>query len=367
MGLKEEIRIKEERVRGLLEREGLDAVILTNQNSFAWFTAGGDNHIVTASDAGFASIIVTKDVKYIVTTNIEAARIMDEEVLNQGFQLEESNWYEPDGLSKSINKITRGMKVASDNGIGGTLYIADKLAELRFSLTAEEMDRYRWLGKNSEQCMNAVCRRIKQGDTEHKIAGMLAEELYSRGIMPVVLLVAADERIKKYRHPIDTDKKVNRYVMNVICARKWGLIIACTRLVHFGKLPDELRRKHDAVVKVDAAFNLNTKVGAEVREVLRAGLNAYKETGFAEEWHLHHQGGPTGYAPRDYLATLEEKRKVVANQAFAWNPSITGTKLEDTIIATKRGIEWLSLSSDWPMIDVEYNGQIVQREDILVV
>ncbi len=31
------------------------------------------------------------------------------------------------------------------------------------------------------------------------------------------------------------------------------------------------------------------------------------------------------------------------------------------------GIEWLTLSSDWPMIDVEYDGHTVQREDILVL
>jgi hypothetical protein len=62
-----------------------------------------------------------------------------------------------------------------------------------------------------------------------------------------------------------------------------------------------------------------------------------------------------------------ETRRVLPNQAFAWNPSIAGTKSEDTILVTENGIEFLSLSSDWPMVEVEYRGQGVKREDILVL
>ena len=155
--------------------------------------------------------------------------------------------------------------------------------------------------------------------------------------------------------------------MNVVCARKWGLIISCTRLVHFGAIPPELRRKHDAVVRVDAAFNLNTKINRPINEIFMAGLKEYADTGYADEWKLHHQGGPTGYAGRDFIGTRDEKRRVCPNQAFAWNPSITGTKSEDTILVTENGIEWLSLSTDWPMITVQYEDLSVQREDILVL
>jgi hypothetical protein len=55
------------------------------------------------------------------------------------------------------------------------------------------------------------------------------------------------------------------------------------------------------------------------------------------------------------------------NQAFAWNPSIAGTKSEDTILVREEGIEFLSLSSGWPMVDVEYRGGVAKREDILVL
>jgi Xaa-Pro aminopeptidase len=242
-----------------------------------------------------------------------------------------------------------------------------EIAELRFSLIEPEMERYRKVGRYTEESIRTVCKLLKPGLTEDAIAGMLAEELYSRGVTPVVLLIAADERMEKFRHPINTDKRVEKSVMVVCCGRKWGLVVSCTRIVHFGELPSELRRKHDAVLKVDTALNLSTRVGEEIGSVVKKGIETYKEVEFDEEWKLHHQGGPTGYSPREFRAMPDERRTVLPNQAFAWNPSIAGTKSEDTILVTDEGIEFLSLSLDWPMVEVEYRGEVVQREDILVL
>ena len=366
MGLQEEVKAKEARVRAFLDEQGYDALVLTTQANFAWITGGGDNHVVLAADAGVASVVITREAKYVVTNTIEAGRIMDEEIAAPGYELKAVNWFEADAAAE-VARITKGLKVASDTGLAGSTPEAEGIAALRFSLTPEEMDKYRWLGAETERCMSAVCKGVKPGVTEDEVAGRLAESLYAKGIAPVVLLIAADERIEKYRHPINTDKKVERCVMAVVCARRWGLIVSCTRLVHFGALPAELRRKHDAVVRVDAAFNLSTTVGTALGEIFAAGQKAYADAGFPDEWRLHHQGGSTGYAGRDVVATPGETATVQPNQAFAWNPSITGTKSEDTVLVTEAGIEWLSLSPDWPMLEAEFNGETVRREDILVL
>ena len=363
----EEMHVKRQRVHDFMDANGLDAVVFESQANFAWYTAGGDNHVGIATERGAALLVIQREREFIVTSNIEAPRIMTEEVAGLGFEFVEALWHEQDAVMKAVKELLGQGTAASDTGFAGTKAMSAPLAELRFSLTDSEIERYRRVGKDTAESLAAVCRKIGPGMTENAIAGMVAEGLYSRGLTPVVLLIAADERIAKFRHPINTDKEVERCVMVVACARRWGLIISCTRLVHFGKLPAELRRKHDAVVKVDAALNLSTRVGEKIGSVVQAGIQAYANVGFPDEWKMHHQGGPTGYSSREFRAMPEETRPAQPNQAFAWNPSIAGTKSEDTILATERGVEFLSLSPAWPMIEVEYNGQIVKRADILVL
>src|SRR5262249_53372200 len=152
-------------------------------------------------------------------------------------------------------------------------------------------------------------------------------------------------RIAMFRHPIPTSRRIEKLVMGVICAQRAGLIVALTRLMHFGPIPPELRRKHDAVCRVDQALHAATRPGVRWCDALSEGIRIYRETGFEDEWKKHHQGGPMGYEPRDFKVTPQETRKVVENQAVGWNPSITGTKTEDTILTTG---EVLTPARDWP-------------------
>jgi hypothetical protein len=99
--------------------------------------------------------------------------------------------------------------------------------------------------------------------------------------------------------------------------------------------------------------------------VFHRGIEVYAEHGFPNEWQLHHQGGPCGYEPRDYLGSPTAPGVVLENQAFAWNPSIAGTKSEDTILATTKGPQIVTESKDWPMVRVEGQGETVLRPDIL--
>jgi hypothetical protein len=65
----------------------------------------------------------------------------------------------------------------------------------------------------------------------------------------------------------------------------------------------------------------------------------YPDAGFPEEGRLHHQGGLTGYATREVIATPNTTEEIKVGQSFAWNPSITGAKAEETFILTASGPE----------------------------
>ena len=60
------------------------------------------------------------------------------------------------------------------------------------------------------------------------------------------------------------------------------------------------------------------------------------------------------------------KETVQDNQAFAWNPTITGAKVEDTFIAYKDHFEVITKSKGWPMITVEINGKTYEQPGVLI-
>ncbi len=354
-----EIEIKRERVRRFLTAHGLDGVLMTQQSAFSWYTGGGNGFVALASVEAAGSILAMQGRDVLITDNIEAPRLQAEEVGGFGFEVVSFPWHRPEERAKVLEKIG-AKRIATDVELG------DAFRQLRYVLTEREIERYRMLGKDTGASVAEVCRTIRLGESEFQIAGRLAESLFSKEITPIVLLVAADDRVRQFRHPIPTSRKVGRCAMVVVCARKGGLIVSVTRLAHFGELSPDLRRRRDSLVRIDAAFLAHTRPGVKVRTVFEKAVAVYRTEGFEDEWQLHHQGGGTGYEPRDFKGTPDCSEIVRAHQAYAWNPSIAGTKSEDTILVGPEGFEVLSETPDWPMIAVQVEGQTLARPDILI-
>jgi Xaa-Pro dipeptidase len=152
--------------------------------------------------------------------------------------------------------------------------------------------------------------------------------------------------------------RLKKYGMLNLCSRKWGLAISITRFVHFGEVPAELSARFKSAAQVNAALLDASRVGATSAELFRVAQTAYAAEGFPGEERFHHQGGPTGYGEREWVATPEGKQTAVNNQAFAWNPSIRGGKAEDTVIRHDGKIEWLTATPELPVINATANGQV---------
>lgn len=361
-----EVQEKEKKVRSFLNEENLAAMCFTTSKNFAWLTCGGDNHVELTNRKGVGTAVVTPTEKFIVSRGIEAVRMVDEEVEGQGFEIKEVPWHD-NRTFEVVRDLVGSGDIGTDVPFEGARMMDDDFAPLRYSLTPEEIDRYRQVGKLTGAMLEKSCRELEPGMTENEIGSLMAKNLLSEGIVPAVILIAVDDRIEKYRHPIPTDKRLQNCAMLVTCGRKWGLIASATRMVHFGQIPEKLRKKHDACTKVDAALIAGTKEGVQLSQLLNTAVQEYTMSGYKDEWRLHHQGGPTGYQTRDFLATFSSLEKVRANQAFAWNPSITGTKTEDTIIATDDGPVVLTSTGQWPTVTHEIEGLELERPDILTM
>jgi Xaa-Pro aminopeptidase len=362
-----EIQIKLEKVRGLLDRLALDAVLLRKQSNFAWATAGARNYVSIASEVGAASILITRERQYVLCNAIEAPRLASEEkVEDLGYAIHSFPWYQDREAALARELVGRG-------GIGCDVPFADfrvvggDISPLRWSLTPWEIERYRELGFMTARAIEDAARAVRPGDKECAVVGKLAACLWENRLDYITIFCAADERISRLRHPIATDARVDKRAMLSVNARKWGLIVSLTRFVQFGPVPAEIRRRYDANVRVDCAMMAATVPGRPAREVFDTAIAAYAAEGFPGEHELHHQGGSIGYEGRDYKVTFDTPYVVQENQGFTWNPSITGAKSEDTILATGHGPEMLSPPVTFPTLDLTVGGHRFRRPDILTL
>lgn len=359
-----ETRMKLERLRDWLARQRLDGVVFATRANTAWLTGGGDLHVVSQSEGAAAAIAVDATRVHLVANEIEIDRIQHEEPV-RGFVRRAFPWARP--LAAELARLLGprpGAWVSDLPAATGLPVLADDfVTACRASLLPSEVARYEALGHDCASAVESVCLTVEPGDTERDVEARVAAELLVRGVQPAVVLVAADQRIRNFRHPVPTDRPLRRHLMVVACGERHGLVASLTRLVHFGPVPRDLAQRHEATCRVEAAMWEATVPGAAFGDVLAAAQRQYAREGVRDEWLRHHQGGPTGYAPRDFIVTPGEARTVLPYQAVAWNPSITGTKSEDTCIvlppepgarraATPQRLVITEAMSAWPRLTV---------------
>jgi antitoxin VapB len=348
----EEINAKHESLRGLLQRHKADGLWLRRTRNLAWITAGADASIPADSDYGAYSIFVTGDKRIVYTSNIEATRIHAEEKLEDlGFEYAEYPWHsarQPDAA------LTDEGEVESD------------IQRLRWVLSAGEQERLRALGRDASDAIAEATRAVKAGDSEWEIASRLDAACRKRGGLAVVNLIATDERISRFRHPLITSKRLEKTAMLVVCMRRGGLIVSATRFAQIGAAPAELKEKLRKVASIDAVVMTASQPGKTLGQVFTELQEAYAAYGEEDQWQNHHQGGLGGYIARERVATPGDPTVLQAGQVCAWNPSIVGCKSEDTILINANGFDIVTQATgDWPMQEINLSGQIVKRSGIL--
>ena len=364
VGRPEEVAEKAARVRSLMTQKSLKGVLMRRSTSAAWITGGRHTHVGTTADNGASSILVTADKLYVLTNRIEAPRLEQEEHLKTaGFEFVTSNWYEP--MASAVDVAGGPVGVDGPGGEGPNLL--PELSAMRYALVPDEIERYRWLGQISGQVLQRVAKSVTPGLTEHQIAGRLGGELIAEGIIPNVLLIATDERVFSYRHPLPTSMRLDRYAMLVLgrgagaCTSR-ALVLSTSASCR--PTCGAKRRRRRALMRRSSPPRAPAP---RVADVFRRAQEAYAAAGFPDEWQLHHQGGACSYSARDYLATPSSKESVVLNQAFAWNPSIAGAKSEDTILVGEDDNEILTAVDDWPMWTFVVNSRACRRPVVLEI
>lgn len=363
-----EVAAKLAQCRQLLAEHGAQALVLTRIANFAWVTGGGRSFISIAAEGGAAWAVITPERAMVITSNIEAERLAEEELAGQGWEVVAHPWWSDAGPAGALGRLVGdGVHLLADAGVPGAAEVARRIVALRSTLSPEEQDRARALGRDTGLALEATCRALAPGDTEFAIVGRLADACYRRGMEPVVHLAAVDGRIWRRRHPLPTQAVLEGYALIGLCTLRGGLVISASRLVHFGPPDADLLRRWEAAATVDAEMLAASHPGASAGQVFASAQAAYARTGFPDEWQHHHQGGLAGYASREWRAGPNGGEILAAGQLVAWNPTVAGAKSEDTALVGGDTPEVLTETGQWPLRTIRTaNGGLVPRPEILV-
>lgn len=360
------------KLRLWLAEQDLDGILLSRRDNYAWVAgANKRNHVLQNTETGIASLLVTAGQVDLIADTIDGTRLLEEEVdqllavgADQPARLVTYPWYAdaPGFLQHEL----ADRKIVSDTGLLDTPNVQPALVELRLTLDEDEQASYRLIGQQCATLIEAVCRGARPGMTERQVATDLQCYCLKSGINPNCVLVGSDDRIVRYRHPMPTDKVIDKCLMVVLGGEKNGLNISLTRFVCFEQPSADDMAKFRKTQEIFARMQALTSPGKAYRQFFAEVQALYAQAGYPGEWQLHHQGGPTGYACREKIVTPATAGNIALNQAFAWNPTITGTKCEETTLLTTAGIEILTRTNDWPVTVYATPAGDISVADVLV-
>jgi len=239
--------------------------------------------------------------------------------------------------------------------------VADRRA--RHLLTDAEIDRYRVLGRDAGSALASVCRTLEPGDDERDIQRAVIDAAATIRARAIVSLVGSDERLRRFRHPVPTAARWEHVVMLALCAERDGLVVSLSRIVA-SRPPADLAERTGATAKVFGRLLDATRPGATGAALYETARDGYAAVGFPGEELKHHQGGAIGYRAREWTAHPKSEEVVQPRQAFAWNPTIAGTKIEDTALLVDGALQMITMSPDWPVIEL---GGSIRASDVWLI
>lgn len=305
-----------------LQTSEYDGVILGRRDNFKWITEENANAVVTNAEVGVAHLLIEKDGSVTVAADSSDCPRVEAEQNALGAKGMLIPWYE--SFEAHLKDYIGDRTFASDTGIVGTDNVQSDLINVRMQLSEKERKRYRKIGQECAGIVEGVAMNARPGQTEQEIADKIRTGCIANGI-------------------------------------------SMTRMVYFVPVPEEIKGRMQKTQKIFAAMQNLMKDGMSYQTYFRKIQELYAKEGCPEEWKMHHQGGPTGYGCREFVVTPVIGGRIRNNQAYAWNPTIVGTKCEETTFLTDNGVEIFTRTKVWPcsMIETKYGSCSVA--DILYI
>jgi len=336
-------------------------LVLTGPAAVAWACGGVAPPVDRTAAVDLVWAVFTTGGAALVTTNVEADRIRDEyDPGAHGFTgFEAVPWQDPGAFVRAAERLAGApvSRLAADGHPAFGLDAGDELIALRLALSPGERNDLADLGRDAAAALQAALSSWRPGERDLDIQARCAAQMEAAGADAPVLIVGGDDRLERYRHPMATGAPVERLVMAVTVARRAGLHVAATRFAAAAPLPPAYTSLRRRVLAVEDAVLAACRPGATYGTALAALAAGYAQVGVPGGWAGHYQGGPIGFAQREFEIAPDQASSrwygepIAAGHAIAWNPSLPGgAKTEDTYLVTDGGqLRPVTRAPGWPL------------------
>lgn len=351
-------------------------LVLTSTAAVAWATGGASPAIDRTAATDTVWLAAPADPAapcVVITTVVEAPRLAAETPFAElGWPIIPIGWSDPGEFVRATEAAlgSTAADIASDGHPAFGIDISHDVIVGRMALTGPEITDLRSLAADATAAVEGALRAWRPGDTDRSVAAAIAAHAESAGASTPVLLVGGDDRLRRFRHPVPVGAAIEDVVMAVLVAQRGGLHVALTRYAARQHAAAALADRLAATRAVHAAVLAETRPGATGSTLMAALDTAYRAAGYPQAWREHYQGGPIGFAQREFEIAPGDVTSpwwdfpLPETVAVAWNPSVAGgAKDEDTYLVTARGAELLTASTDWPMVE----SGAVSRPDMLLI
>ncbi|MHB8277797.1 MAG: aminopeptidase P family N-terminal domain-containing protein [Candidatus Humimicrobiaceae bacterium] len=362
----EEFLNKKQRLLKSIENKNIEAALISKQSNFLWLTCGKRNDVLKNDNNSLVYLLITKEEDYLIATNSDGDRVIQEELLNLNFNKIIYKW-DCEDVFDAIKKLGIKKIIGGDFNDYRITNIEDLLINLRVSLTCHEVGRTVQFCKRYTKILTEFCLELKPEIMECEIAASLNYRLLMDNIKATVLMVGSDDRIFKFRHPVATNKIINKYLLISTVVEEDGINISVSRSVYFGKAPRNLHRKQYLVNFIDATYCNYSISGRNLKELYIKGKETYSKMNLLDEWDKHTQGGIVGYTPREIEIKENANYILNNNNLISFNPTITGVKTEDVVLIENNISKQLTIDKNWPYEEITTDKSTYLKPKILEI
>ncbi|MFI5036328.1 MAG: M24 family metallopeptidase [Acidimicrobiales bacterium] len=344
------------RISALRERHDGRTLVLSSVGAVAWATGGVSEPIDRVAGVDPVWVVVRDAGTTLVVSSVEVPRLTAESSAHGlDFEIVGAPWFEPRGHADAVERIV-GAPLATclaDGGEGED--VTTELIGARLALGTGEVAVLSALAGVATGAVEGAAHAWRPGvSTDRDVAALVQADLERAGAEAVCLIVGGDDRVRSFRHPLAGGRPVASLLMVVVVARYQGLHVALTRLAATQR-DERLEERLALCDEIHQAVLDATRRGVTWGDAYRALGDAYGRAGAPDAWREHFQGGPIGYAQREFeLAPTSSaspwwSETVDTATAVAWNPSLSGgAKIEDTYLVDEDGLRLLTDGGGWP-------------------